>query len=136
MNRGNFFRRSFIFLIGVFFALNASIDCAEVYEGVGVYFMTDETIDFAKNQSEIAAQRDILEKICVYVKSQSTMIDHEFDNDEIITIRAGILNVIDTKFSMESENDWIKVKSFVTAQIDTDELKKLLEQEIKSRLSK
>lgn len=108
----------------------------EKYEGFGEYFMTDETVDFAKNQSELAAQRDILDKICVYVKSQSTMIDNELDNDEIITISAGILHVIETKHYFESEVDGIVVKALVTAKIDTEELNNLLEQEIKSRLSK
>ena len=136
MKRGKLFLRGFIaFLISInlFTAAHAQI---QTYEGYGEYLMTDETVDFAKNQSEIAAQRDILEKICVYVKHEALMIDNELDNDEIITISAGILHVIDTKLSMEPENDGINVQSFVTAQVDTDELEKLLEQEIKSRLSK
>ena len=135
MNGENLFQRGFIALIGAIFALNASIACAEVYNGVGEYFINDETVEFAKNQAELNAQRDILEKICVYVKGQSIMIDNELDNDEIITISAGILHVIDTKFSMEPKDKWIEVKSFVTAQIDIDELKKLLERAIKERVS-
>ena len=76
-----------------------TVTCAEIqtYEGFGKYLITDETVDFAKNQAELIAQRTILEEICVYVKAQSTMIDYELDNDEIITISAGILRVIDTK---------------------------------------
>ena len=106
----------------------------ETYEGTGEYFMSDETIDFAKNQAELVAQRAILDRISVYVKYESTMIDYELDEDEIITVAAGILHVIDTKFSMDNEENLIKVKAFVTAQVDTDELKKLLEQEIKNRV--
>lgn len=115
-----------------------SVTRAEIqtYEGFGEYFITDETVDFAKNQAELIAQRTILEEICVYVKSKSTMIDYELDNDEIITISAGIIRVIDTKFSITVDEGEIIVKSFVTAQVDTDELEKLLEQEVKSRLSK
>ena len=114
-----------------------TVTCAEIhtYEGVGEYFVTDETVDFAKNQAELIAQRTILEEICVYVKSKSTMIDYELNNDEIITISTGILRVIDTKFSITADDGEIIVKSFVTAQIDTDELEKLLEQEIKRRIS-
>lgn len=114
-----------------------TVTCAEIqtYEGVGEYFVTDETVDFAKNQAELIAQRTILEEICVYVKSKSTMIDYELDNDEIITISAGILRVIDTKFSITADDGEIIVKSFVTAQVDTDELEKLLEQEVKRRLN-
>lgn len=106
----------------------------KTYEGTGEYFMSDETIDFAKNQAELVAQRAILDRISVYVKYESAMIDYELDEDEIITVAAGILHVIDTKFSMDNEEDLIKVKAFVTAQVDVDELKKLLEQEIKNRV--
>lgn len=136
MKRGKLFLRgliAFLITINLFTAAHAEI---QTYEGYGEYLMTDETVEFAKNQAELAAQRDILDKIFVYVKSQSTMIDNELDNDEIITISAGILHVIETKHYFESEVDGILVKALVTAQIDTDELKKLLEQEIKSRLSK
>ena len=135
MNWRILFQRGFIVLFGVIIVLNASIACAEVYEGVGKYFMTDETVDFAKNQAELAAQREVLEKICVYVKSGSTVINNQLENDEIITISAGLLHVIDTKFSMEPKDNWIEVKSFVTAQIDIDELEKLLERAVKERLS-
>ena len=127
-------RRSFIAFLGVIFALNAAVAHAEIYEGVGEYFMTYETVDFAKEQAELAAQSDILEQICVYVKEQSTMIDNELDNEEIITVSTGIIHVIDTKFSIEPEDALIKVKAFVTAQIDIAELKKLLEQEIKNKI--
>lgn len=105
----------------------------QTYKGVGEYLMTDETIDFAKNQAELVAQRDILEKVAVYVKGISTMIDNELDSDEIITISAGVLHVTDTKFLIATADDGIIVTSFVTAEIDIDELKNLLEQIIKDR---
>ena len=111
----------------------AKMSEVKTFEGVGEYFMTDETVDFAKNQAELAAQRDILDKVCVHVKGQSKMIDNEFDNDEIITVSTGILHVIDTKFFITEENDGIIINSFVTAQIDIDEAIKLLEQTIKER---
>lgn len=129
------FRRAVMLLIfQILFFM--TVTCAEIqtYEGFGKYLITDETVDFAKNQAELIAHRTILEEICVYVKAQSTMIDYELDNDEIITISAGILRVIDTKFSIATDNNGIIVKSFVTAQVDTDELEKLLEQEVKSHL--
>lgn len=130
------FRRAVMLIIfPILFFMTVTRAEIQTYEGVGEYFVTDETVDFAKNQAEIIAQRTILEEICVYVKSKSTMIDYELDNDEIITISAGILRVIDTKFSITADDDEIIVKSFVTAQVDTDELEKLLEQEVKRRLN-
>lgn len=91
--------------------------------------MTDEPLDFAKNQAELEAQRTILESVCVFVKSRSLMLDHELDEDEVIKISRGILHVTDTKFSMDMDEDGISIKSFVTAEIDTAELDTMLEQE-------
>ena len=130
------FRRTAILLTFMsFFALSEAHAEIKIYEGVGEYLMTDETVNFAKEQAETLAQRDILEKICVYVEEESIMIDNELDKDEIITISAGILYVIDTKFSMAEDDAGIIVKSFVTAQIDTDELKILLDKAVKERIS-
>lgn len=134
MNKENFFRRgliAFLIAINLFSVAHAEI---KTYEGVGEYLMTTETVDFAKNQAELAAQRAILEQICVYIKSKSTMIDNELDNDEIVTVSAGILRIVDIKFSMKDDSDGFNVKSFVTAKIDTDELEKLLEQEVKRKI--
>ena len=119
---------SIIFFSMIFFIATVSHAEIIVYNGVGEYFMTDETVTFAKEQAEQVAQRDILEQVSVYVEHQAKMIDHELDSDEIITISTGIIHVTDTKFSMEPEDDGILVKSFVTAYIDTDELENSLEQ--------
>ena len=116
----------------MFSVANAEI---KTYDGVGVYIMKDETLIFAKNKAELDAQRNILEKICTYVKSESDMIGGELNSDEVITVSAGILHVIDTKFSMTSQENGILIKSFVTAEIDTDELEKLLEKAIKERVT-
>ena len=136
MTWGKIFRQAALLVIAMIF-LTSATTYAEIksYEGVGEYFMTDETIDYAKEQAELEAQSDILEKVSVYVKGISVMIDHELDSDEIITASAGILCVIETKFTMESDGDGITVKSFVTAEIDIEEVVKLLEQLIKDRKS-
>ena len=120
---------SIIFFSVIF--LSATVSHAEiiVHNGVGEYFMSDdEAVDFAKEQAEQVAQRDILEQVSVYVERQAKMIDHELDNEEIFTISTGIIHVTDTKFSMTPEDDGILIKSFVTAYIDTDELENLLKQ--------
>lgn len=126
--------RNFLAAI-VVMILFASTAHAEIktYTGYGEYLMTDETIDYAKEQAELYAQRDALEKVCVFVKGQSLMIDNELSDDEVTTISAGILHVTDTKFSLDMDEGGILIKSFVTAQIDTAELAELLEQAIKER---
>lgn len=98
------------------------------YEGYGEYLMTDETINEAKSQAELLAQRDVLDKVCVFVKTRSLMIDNELDESEVSTISAGVLHVTDTKFAMDMYEEGVLVKAFVTATVDTDELDKLLEQ--------
>lgn len=102
----------------------------QTHSGSGQYFMTDETIDFAKSKAELDAQRNIIEKVCVYIDSQTEVNTNVLEKDEIIAIGAGILHVTDTKFSMEPDDAGITVKAFVTAEIDTDELKVLLERAI------
>ena len=106
----------------------------QTYTGSGEYLMSeDENVDFAKSRAAIEAERNILDQVCVYVKSQSEMIDNELDRDEVVSIGAGILHVTDTKYQMVDDADGILVKATVTAQIDIDELKTLLNQAIAER---
>ena len=106
----------------------------QTYTGSGEYLMSeDENVDFAKSRAAIEAERNILDQVCVYVKSQSEMIDNELDRDEVVSIGAGILHVTDTKYQMVDDADGILVKATVTAQIDIDELKILLDQAIARR---
>ena len=106
----------------------------QTYTGSGEYLMSeDENVDFAKSRAAIEAERNILDQVCVYVKSQSEMIDNELDRDEVVSIGAGILHVTDTKYQMVDDADGILDKATVTAQIDIDELKILLDQAIARR---
>ena len=116
--------------------LSASIACAEIktYTGSGEYLLTDENISFAKSRAEISAERNILDQVCVYVKAQSSIVDNEFDDDEVISICAGILHVTDTKIKMVDDANGILVKAVVTAEVDIDELETLLKQAIAERM--
>ena len=119
-------------VVMILFATTAHAEI-KTYTGYGEYLMTDETIDYAKEQAELLAQRDVLDKVCVFVKGKSLMIDNELSDDEVTTISAGILHVTDTKFSFDMDEGEILIKSTVTAQVDTAELDTLLEQAIKER---
>ncbi len=106
----------------------------QTYTGSGEYLMSeDENVDFAKSRAAIEAERNILDQVCVYVKGQSSMIDNELDSDEVISIGAGILHVTDTKYKLLDDAQGILVKATVTAQIDIEELKTLLNQAIAER---
>ena len=122
-----------ILLAVILFSMTSVHAETKVYQGVGEHFMTDETIDSAKNKAELMAERDALEQVCFYVKSQSTSRNSRLDTDEIIIIAVGILHVIETKFLMSEGVDCLKVTAWVTATIDTDELEKLLERAVNER---
>ena len=105
--------KKFLTALFVIILLSASIACAEVktYTGSGEYLLTEENVDFAKSRAEISAERNILDQVCVYVKAQSSLVDNELDDDEVITICAGILHVTDTNFKFEQDADGIIVKA-------------------------
>lgn len=129
-----FVRKIFLSLIIGALLITATVHAEiQTYSGFGQYFMADETIDFAKNKAELDAQRNVLEKICVYIYSQTEINANVLENDEIIAVSAGILRIVDTKFYMEPNDAGITVKAFVTAEIDIDELKTLLERAIAER---
>ena len=127
--------KKFFATIFALILLTVSIAHAEIktYTGNGEYLMSEENVDFAKSRAAINAERNILDQVCVYVKGQSSMIDNELDNDEVISISAGILHVTDTKYQMLDDADGILVKATVTAQVDIDELETLLKQAIAER---
>lgn len=133
---GKIFRLAALLIITGFLFTTVAHAEIKTYTGVGEYLMTEETLDFAKNRAELEAERNVLEQVSVYIRGQSTMIDNELDNDEIITIAAGILHVTNTKFLFEDDAEGILVRAFVTAEIDFDEFDRLLEQAIKERMTK
>ena len=138
MNLKNFFRQTLMAFLIVTSLLITPIAHAEIkiYEGVGEYTMNDETIDFAKEQAELSAHNDILEQVGIYVRKIASMTDHELDEEEIISIGTGILRVKETKFKISDGTEAILVIAFVTAEIDMEEFKALLEQEIKKHAPK
>lgn len=105
----------------------------KIYRGVGEYFLTDETVDFAKNRAELSAERDALEQVCLFVKSHSAAKNFSLEDDEIIIVATGILRVIDTEFAVDNDAEGIKITAIVTAEIDNDELEKLLERAVNER---
>ena len=119
-----------VFTLGAFLFVKATY--CTVFKS-GNLMSEDTVVDFAKSRAAIEAERNILDQVCVYVKAQSSTIDNELDNDEVISIGAGILYVTDTKYQMLDDAQGILVKATVTAQIDIDELETLLKQAIAER---
>ena len=122
-------------LVAMFTIFGAAVAHAEIktYEGVGEYSIEDKTIAFAKSQAELIAQRDALEQVKFFIKSDSHMVNGILKEDEIIAISAGILRVINTKFEIIDDESDSRIKAFVTAEIDTVELARLLDEAVKSK---
>ena len=125
---------SFIFapIIDVDYSLITSIAQAEIktYEGIGEYvIMSDETMDFAKHQAQLEAERNIAEQIYVYVQSQTEAENQTLSHDEIIVISEMIMKIIDVKHQiLPATGDTFILRATIKAEIDTDEINKFLEE--------
>lgn len=108
--------------------LLASVVHAEIktYEDVGEFVMKTETLDFAKNQAKLSAARNIAEQIFVKVKSSTEVKNSELIHDEIILESENFLHIVDVKYKLEREGGEILVKAFVTAEVDSEEIEKLI----------
>ena len=137
MSLNKFFRRTTALLTIVACSLFAEAVEAEtqLYEGIGVYtILKDETPDFAKKQAKLDAERNALEQIYLYVKSQSASKNSKLTRDEIITVAAGKMNVLKTTFAMNKDAGNLVVTATVTAEIDPDEIPEAVERERQRRL--
>ena len=116
---------NFIFVM-IFFAVSIAHAEIEVYEDVGEFVIKNETLDFAKNQAKLSAARNIAEQIFVKVKSSTEVKNSELIHDEIILESENFLHIVDVKYKLESEGGEILVKAFVTAEVDSEEIEKLI----------
>lgn len=107
----------------------------KTYTGVGEHYMEDEneTLAQAQDKAKLAAQLDAMEQAQVNVQDYSEGNNFNLTQDEIITITAGILNVIDVKYSLKDDRGVMLMRAEVTAEIDTDKIAELVEREIKRR---
>ena len=65
------------------------------YTGVGEYPMGEgETVEMARERAKERAYRNALEQVGVQVESETRVINHVVDKDEIRTIARGILKLI------------------------------------------
>ena len=118
-----------------------SVAYAEVqtYTGTGEYVMSNfETPDSAMARAEKYALRDAQEQAGVYVQSYSKTKNLKLVEDEITTMTAGIINVIDKDFKaipIESTKGVIKYIATVKVKIDTDDISKWLERNSGDKLN-
>ncbi len=105
------------------------------YEGVGEYYMEEENISLseAKDKAKLMAEVAVVEQASVKVASTTEVQKSKLTKDEIELIAAGIIKVQDVKYNISSELDTLLVKAVVKAEIDTDEIPALVEQELAKR---
>lgn len=133
---GKIFGRVFAVLILAASLLISQTVSAEIqiYIGVGEYAMSaDETMEFAKNQAKLQAERDAAEKFSVYVESQSEVANNEITRDEIVVLTESVMRVLDVKYNLVPIEEDFLIRANVTAEFDTEEIKELLANTGKSR---
>ena len=99
----------------------------EIYEGYGDYLRTDETIEYAKEQAKIEAERYIIRQAYFHVTGISKSSDSILDYDEILGETEGIIRILDVKYKIIPEKDNFIIRAIIKAEVDTEELEKLLE---------
>lgn len=116
----------------LFFALTVNAE-TETYTGEGKATMSEaETQEQIIERAKTYALRNAREKAGVYIRSRSELRDLELVEDDIITMTAGVLKITDTQIEKTLVNDAIQVFVTVTVIIDSDELKRNIDDFINS----
>ena len=108
------------------------------YDGTGEYIMSEfETLDIAKQRAKQKAERNAQEKAGVYVSSYTKVKNAQVNEDEIITITSGIMNVIDVDYEVTplDKGKSIHIVAKIKANIDTDDINKWLTKSVEERSS-
>ena len=121
-------KKIFLLALIIFANVFASNVHAEIktYTGVGEFVLKNETLDVAKNNAKLVGMRNIAETIFVNVQSSTEVKNSELIHDEIILETENFLHIVDVKYKIESEDEEILVKAFVTAEVDSEEIEKII----------
>lgn len=110
-----------------------SVANAEIktYEGTGSFAVVNETLEQAKKEAKLNAERHIAEEVYADLQTESISEDGKLKHDEIILMTEGVMRIIDVKYQIKSStDDSFIVIANVTAEVDTEEVYKLLKQRI------
>ena len=102
--------------------------CAEIktYEGIGEFEITGESLEYAKNQAKLQAEREISEQIYVQIKSDSKVKNSVLEYDEIIVITESLMKIIEINYKLLPNEKNSIICAMVKAEIDTEEIEKLI----------
>ena len=94
----------------------------ETYEGCGEYLMTNETVEYSKEQAKLEAERDVIRQACFHVTGISQSKDSALDYDEIFGETEGIIRILDIKYKLIPKKDDFIIRAIIKAEIDTEKL--------------
>ena len=108
----------------------------ETYVGTGEYTMSEyETPHVAQQRAKFYAERNAQEQAGLFIRSQSKVENSKLTEDEIITMSAGIVKLLDVNIQpIVLDAHTFKFIATVKVDIDTDEINSWLEQEAQQRL--
>ena len=101
----------------------------ETYEGRGLVAVDiDETLSHAKDQAKLNAMRHIAEEVYAKLQNETESENGKLTRDEIVIMAESLIKVMNVKYDISSskDNEFI-VTATVTAEVDTDDVEKLLE---------
>ena len=98
----------------------------KTYEGVGEFEITGESLEYAKNQAKLQAERAISEQIYFQVKSNSKVKNNVLAHDEIIVITESLMKIIEINYKLLPNEKNPIICAVVKAEIDTEEIEKFI----------
>ena len=127
----NFLQKILIVLILLSGLQNFSVANAEtkIYEDVGYFALAEESLDHAKEKAKLDAARNIAEQVFVKIQGDTKVKNSVLERDEIITMTEGLMKILEVKYKIladDEDADSFIVQATVTAEVDTEELEKIL----------
>ena len=131
------FLAAFLFVAVIFFSATSNAEIKNVV-GTGEHYLSkSDTLQHGKEQAKLLAELDVAEQVAIQIQSISELKNLKLTKDEIITISAALMNVLDIKYSIRPDFDGVLIiAATVTAEVDTEKVPELVEREVNRRMNK
>ena len=124
-----------LMMLGIFLVAPTVNAAVETYTGTGEYTMSNfETPDIAQKRAQAYAERNAQEQAGFFIRSQSRLENFKLTQDEIITMTAGIIKILNVDIEpFIIDKHTLKFVATVVVNIDTAEIDRWLEKEAQER---
>ena len=131
------FLAAFLFVAVIFFPATSNAEI-ETFVGTGEHYLSkSDTLQDGKEQAKLLAELDVAEQVAIQIQSISELKNLKLTKDEIITISAALMNVLDIKYSIRQDFDGVLIiAATVTAEVDTEKVPELVEREVNRRMNR